>query len=176
MLRSTLLLRAAQLACAAAGKAPGTCAAGCRVQLTAGLAHLRSFAASGGGDGAAAALAGCRALLSPTPQQGFAAALTMAGATASRQSSAAAASGRWAAFTAVARRQQQQQRCYSRFLQFQQPQQRSRRSWAAPLMDPDRVLWGLIGTNLAGFLLWQTHPYFVSSPLCRAQRVHTACI
>ena len=70
----------------------------------------------------------------------------------------AAAATAWGPVAAAAARQQA--RGYARFLQFQ-PRPQGGGGWSrlgGGMDSADRVLWGLIGANVAGFLLWRTHP------------------
>jgi hypothetical protein len=134
----------------AAGRAKAAAGDGVAIAC---LTSLRAF-------GSSAAKTGCRGLLqhggtSPAAPGAFTAAAARGGP--ARQAGSAA----WQAVAAAAARQQA--RGYSRFLQFQ-PRSGGDglggwgggSRWAT--LDPDKVLWGLIGANVAGFALWRLFP------------------
>lgn len=96
-------------------------------------------------------------------------AATAAAATAAARSATAAAA--WRAATAAA--MQQQARGYARYLQFQP---RGGGGWGSggSGWGSDQVLWGLIGVNVAGFMLWRVAPREVSGlPVRAAPLCHT---
>lgn len=94
---------------------------------------------------------------------------------------ATAVAGEWQAVrtaaAAAAARQHQQARGFARFLQFQP---RPGGGWGGGggwLSDSDAVVKGLIGLNIAGFLLWRVAPGGVSMlrAWARSLRAETAC-
>jgi hypothetical protein len=136
----------------AAGSAKAAASDGVAVAC---LTSLRAF-------GSSAAKAGCRGLLqhggaSPAALRASTAAVAAARGGSARQAGTTA----WQAVAAAAARQQA--RGYSRFLQFQpRGGGGGLGGWGGGSrwsnLDPDKVLWGLIGANVAGFALWRLFP------------------
>lgn len=125
----------------------------------------------------AAAIAAARSTATPVSTAARAAAaaspaLAAAAAVRSRHL-ATAATGGWQTLRAAAAgtpaRQHQQARGFARFLQFQP---RPGGGWGGGgggwVSDSDAVVKGLIGLNIAGFLMWRVAPGSVSLALSRA--------
>lgn len=95
------------------------------------------------------------------PASAAAGAATSAAAAAARSTTAASGAA-WRAATAAA--VQQQARGYSRYLQFQ-PRGGGGwggGGWGGGGWDGQRVLYALMGVNIAGFALWRVAPHQVS--------------
>ena len=142
-----LLQRASSTVFSTGSLAPAAAAS----QPSAGCS-LRAFAA-------AAAQGGSR--MQPLASQ-------LLGAPAAAVARAAAAGGGGGGATGLALAAaavRQQSRGFARYLQFQ-PRQSS--PWRRMDLDPTKVLWGLIGANVAGWLAWRVWPREVGTGMAHS--------
>lgn len=131
-----LLQRAAGQFYSAVSLAPPAAAA----SQPSALCSLRAFAAAAAQGGSRMRPAASQLLSAP------------AAAAAARAAAGGGPAGLALAAAAAAR---QQSRGFARYLQFQT---RQTAPWRRLDLDPNKVLWGLIGANVAGWLAWRVWP------------------